>query len=243
MVSKKAKPNAEKSAGIQQHRWSRGMLLFSLLAVLWAGAVLAADTDTNGDDLYMQGRYQDAVAYYQAALEQSPTSVRLRTNLACALYQLGQYDAALKQLHMALESQPNTREAGRIHYNIGNSYYTSNRHTEAIEAYKTALRLNPTDKLAKFNLEIALKHNQQPPPTNQNPQLPSPSPNSGDKSTQPPTEQPSDTPPHTKQNQRSQMSRDEAERVLDALRQNEKGPTHKGNLRRNYFNTMIKRDW
>jgi tetratricopeptide (TPR) repeat protein len=43
----------------------------------------------------------------------------------------------------------------QTHYNIGNSYFKQDKLQESIEAYKKALDLNPNDQDAKYNLELA----------------------------------------------------------------------------------------
>ena len=46
-------------------------------------------------------------------------------------------------------------ESAMIYYNIGNCYYKMNKTASAILNYERALLLNPGDKDARFNLEIA----------------------------------------------------------------------------------------
>src|SRR5437870_39686 len=115
--------------------------LFAL--VMLTVAARAKGQGVSGDEFYAQGRYQEAAVEYQNELSREPNSARLHTNLACAFYHLGLYEDATKELHRALEFNPETPQAARIHYNIGNCYFTTSRLNEAIEAYKTALRLNP----------------------------------------------------------------------------------------------------
>jgi Ca-activated chloride channel family protein len=42
-------------------------------------------------------------------------------------------------------------------YNLGNAFFKKDKFKEAAEAYKRSLGLNPADKQAKWNLEIALQ--------------------------------------------------------------------------------------
>jgi Ca-activated chloride channel homolog len=211
------------------------------LCVLCVFVVLIPGHAKTGDDLFAQGRYQEAAGHYQDELRREPDSSRLHTNLACALYRLGRYDEAMRELSMARDLETEPAKAARIHYNIGNCYYSTDRLDDAIESYKTALRLNPNDRLAKYNLEVALKRKEQsPPPRASSSQSPN---NSGSSDTQKNPDPTSNNSRDERQKQQAQMTRDEAERILDALKQTEKGPTHKGNTQRSYFNTTIKRDW
>lgn len=44
--------------------------------------------------------------------------------------------------------------SAKLYYNLGNCYYRMNKPGDAILAYERALRLDPTDKDARFNLEF-----------------------------------------------------------------------------------------
>jgi len=80
-----------------------------------------------------------------------------RSNLRAGndLYDKGRFEAAMDRYQRALESKdPETLKMA--YYNLGNCYLSSGRPSEAIECYKNALLLDPSDGDAKFNLEIAL---------------------------------------------------------------------------------------
>jgi Ca-activated chloride channel family protein len=47
------------------------------------------------------------------------------------------------------------------YYNLGNTFFRAEQYEAAIEAYKEALRLDPSDLEAKQNLELALRQRQQ----------------------------------------------------------------------------------
>lgn len=218
-----------------------GIALILALVFCCSGlAALAYNRPSQGDQLYALGRYQEAVAYYQRELAEQPQSARLYTNLGCALYQLGRNEEALKAWQQALELKPDAPQAARIHYNIGNLLYGQQRTPEAVNAYKHALRLNPGDSYAKFNLEVALKQQQQ------QSNRPSPQSSGGSSNQNQPQPAPSEQPRPDKSRDNEQparMSKEDAERILEALRQNERGPTHRGNNQRNYVNSGSERDW
>ena len=52
-------------------------------------------------------------------------------------------------------------EKAKIYHNIGNSFLKSQKYKESIEAYKNALRNNPNDMDTKYNLIYAQKKLQQ----------------------------------------------------------------------------------
>ena len=107
-----------------------------------------------GNRLYAQGKYQEAADTYARALKARPDDPTLHYNQGTALYQAGNFQAADQALSAAMaeatkELQPD------LHYNIGNTRYRLGDFKGAIEQYKQALRLNPDDAEAKYNLEMA----------------------------------------------------------------------------------------
>lgn len=198
-------------------------LTATILTALLTGIVFA-DGQQTGEQLFSAGKYEEALRAFEHELQTSPSSIRALTNLGCTLHRLGREDEALAMLKRAVSVEAESPAKARAYYNLGNLYYSAQRRLEAIEAYKSALRLNPRDSLAKYNLEIALK--EQPPQPPPPPKSDSPQNSEGD-----------GTPPPS-----PQMSQSEAEQIMEAARQNERGPAFKGN-RSNYFNTMVKRDW
>ena len=60
--------------------------------------------------------------------------------------------------------EKNPESSSRALYNVGNTLFKQNKFEESIEAYKQALRHNPNDDDARYNLELAkekLKQQQQ----------------------------------------------------------------------------------
>lgn len=198
----------------------------------------------SSESLYRQGRYEEAVAAFQKELKDQPDSAQIHTNLACSLAQMGRTDEATKEFQAALKTDLSMVQAGRVHYNLGNLYFRDNKRTEAIEEYKTALRLNPNDVSAKYNLEVALKPKQPPPPPPPNPQQ-SPPKNNGEGGNN--SDPDKNTPPQDNKGQppppKPQISQAEAEQTLNALRQKEKGPQVRGNLDNSSSSNPTKRDW
>ena len=76
------------------------------------------------------------------------------TNLqsAAEAYSKGEYAQAAELYQNVLET---SGESAVVYYNIGNAYYKMNKIAPAILNYERALLLNPRDKDARFNLEIA----------------------------------------------------------------------------------------
>ena len=66
-----------------------------------------------------------------------------------------QYESLVEQSQAALEEDPET--LAHIWHNMGNSLLESQQYAPSIEAYKNSLRLNPDDLDTKYNLAYARK--------------------------------------------------------------------------------------
>jgi tetratricopeptide (TPR) repeat protein len=110
---------------------------------------------------YEAGRYQQAYHAFQQALAASGDPA-IQYDLGVASYRLKRYEDAAKSFREAA-AVPRLRQ--RSYYNLGNAYVRASEEApekdeplrQAISAYEEALRLNPADSAAKWNLELALQ--------------------------------------------------------------------------------------
>lgn len=109
-----------------------------------------------GNELYSKQKYKEAADVYQKALKEQPTFVPGAFNLGNALIQQKQYDAARKVMDNTAKSSKDPVVQGGAQYNKGNTYMTEQQWQPAVDAYKSALRKNPQDIDAKYNLSYAL---------------------------------------------------------------------------------------
>ena len=70
---------------------------------------------------------------------------------ANAAYAEGRYGEAAAMYQSLLDEQPDAQ----VYYNLGNAYFKQGELAQSILAYERALRLNPNDKDAKYNLAFA----------------------------------------------------------------------------------------
>ena len=127
------------------------LLLFSpLLAQKGRGE------NADGNELFEQGRYEEALSRYQDALEKNPESPIITFNTGDAQYKLEAYDRALEAFQQILSTEDSGLKAHSF-YNLGNAQFRSGQLQEAVESYKEALRFDPDDPDTKHNLEFALK--------------------------------------------------------------------------------------
>lgn len=115
-----------------------------------------------GQQLYESGKYLEAYEAYQRVLRQEG-GPEIRFNTGNTLYRMRQYNDAAKTWREALNAAPNVKQ--NAFYNMGNAYVRAAQDANAlsryldraVESYEEALRLNPADQEAKWNLEVALR--------------------------------------------------------------------------------------
>ena len=110
-----------------------------------------------GNRQFEDKKFQEAEIQYRKALEKSPGSVAAGYNLGNSLYRLKQFDVAAQRYKELSEKQKDNHTGNNDYYNLGNALYKSGKYKECIDAYKNALRKTPGDMDAKHNLQLAMK--------------------------------------------------------------------------------------
>jgi Ca-activated chloride channel homolog len=130
--------------------------LFLLVTSAAVQAESVASLNRQGNRLFDQGKYQEAEKAYVDAGVESPGRPELLYNLGNALMKQRKYEQALQTLHQTTEKGDKGLQQ-RSWYNTGNASFEMKRYDDAAQAYIKALRINPADRDAKHNLELALK--------------------------------------------------------------------------------------
>jgi tetratricopeptide (TPR) repeat protein len=130
-----------------------------ILTVISLEAYAQADRKfvRKGNENYNDGSFQQAEVEYRKALEKDPLSYRADYNLGNALYRQKQYDAAAARYSGLAEKEHDRQKLSQYYYNLGNTMYENKKYQESVVAYKNSLRNNPADMDAKHNLQLALK--------------------------------------------------------------------------------------
>ncbi|WP_298531784.1 tetratricopeptide repeat protein [uncultured Algibacter sp.] len=92
---------------------------------------------------------------YRKAISEQSTSVAGAYNLANAYIKNGSPVEALFRLEQAAKASGSKSEKHKAFHNIGNVLMQSEKCKEAVEAYKSALRNDPTDDETRYNLSVA----------------------------------------------------------------------------------------
>jgi Ca-activated chloride channel family protein len=141
-------------------RIALGAFLLSITIALAACGSTVASNNRQGNKLYHQGQYDEALSAYQKAQAEQPDLAELHYNIGNTLHRKEDYQgAAAETLPGLSRADPDLR--ARAYYNLGNSFYRQGQFVEAIAAYEEALKLNPDDQDAKHNLELAQRQLEQ----------------------------------------------------------------------------------
>lgn len=129
------------------------LFLFLVWVILPTG-VLAGE---NPDELYNQGRFDEAEKAYGAADMDHPKDTRYRYNRGCAAYQNSDYKGAAAAFSSVLKRAQDNETRFKSAYNLGNTAFKQGDLASATAHYKQAILWKPEDENAKYNLELALR--------------------------------------------------------------------------------------
>jgi Ca-activated chloride channel homolog len=114
-----------------------------------------ASKNNKGNRLYEQGKYEDAEKAYLDAQADSPGKPEILYNLGNSLIKQKKYREGVQSLGQSINKGENGIKE-KSWYNTGNALFASGNYRDSADAYIQALRLDPTDRDAKHNLELAL---------------------------------------------------------------------------------------
>lgn len=151
----------EKSQGhkVTRSQVTRGILMIFAVPFLCGFSFLSDLKNEEGNKLYKKGQVGKAKSAYLSAAKTDPKSPTIAYNLGNALFKENNFKNALAAYQKSTVPAPSNDPLFRskAFYNLGNSAYRAQDLEKAAESYKQALRANPDDKDAKYNLELVLK--------------------------------------------------------------------------------------
>jgi len=195
-----------------------------------------------GNRQYNAEKPVDAERSYRKALDVDDKSNLAAFNLGNAMYRQQKYEEAGIEYKKVASETTDKMDKARAYHNLGNSYLQQQKLKESIEAYKQALRNNPNDMDTKYNLSYAMnllkeQEQQQQNQDNQNNQnnqdnqdqqnqdqqnQDNQNRQDQDQQQQQQQDQQKDEMQQKQQQQQQQISREDAQRMLDAIAQEEK---------------------
>ncbi|HBI80647.1 MAG TPA: hypothetical protein DDY04_01520 [Bacteroidales bacterium] len=110
-----------------------------------------------GNRAYSKNDFLESEVQYRQALEKNKYSFKANFNLANALYKQNKFNEADSTYSDINASGLTDGEKSMVYYNMGNTLFKQNKFKESADAYTMALKHNPDDMDAKYNLSEALR--------------------------------------------------------------------------------------
>lgn len=111
-----------------------------------------------GNQRYVEQQYEEAQKSYQKALESNPQNTKAAFNLGNAFYRTQNWDQSSASYRNVLAGSNVSRGMqARTFHNTGNTLMEQKKYKEAIEEYKKSLRIEPDSYDTKYNLAYAQK--------------------------------------------------------------------------------------
>lgn len=109
-----------------------------------------------GNEAYTNKRFKEAEEQYRASLEKDKNLSESGFNLGDSFYKQGKFDDAASQFRALADNAKTPKDMrAQSYHNLGNSFLKSQKLVECVDAYKNALRLNPNDDDTRHNLAYA----------------------------------------------------------------------------------------
>jgi len=229
--------------GASDRSWMLALLLAVGLPPLWAPG---PEANRKGNTAWKKGDYDQAAGEFARALEAMPAEKRLTFNRGTALLSQKKGDEALSAL-ISATTDPRREVQAPAYYNAGNALFDGQKLDEALDAWKRAILTDPSDENAKFNYELAKRKKQQQDQEKKNQKQDQKQDQKNDQQDQNDQQkkdqeqkdeeqkqqqdqqnqqqdqpQPDENQEPPKPRPAAQMSKEQAERLLDALKANEK---------------------
>ena len=169
-----------------------------------------------GNRLFNDSVFVDAEVNYRKALEVNPKSTVSMYNLGNTLSQQQKFQDAMEQYVAAGKIEKDKMKLAHIYHNMGVLFQAGKDYAKAVEAYKMSLRNNPADDETRYNLALAqkmLKDQQQNQDQNQN---------KDKQNDQKQDEKKDQQQPPKSEKKDNQMSKENAEQLLNSVMQDEK---------------------
>ena len=223
-----------------------------LLATVGVSAQKAErDYIRKGNRLFNDSVFVDAEVNYRKALEANPKSTVSMYNLGNTLSQQQKFQDAMEQYVSASKIEKDKMKLAHIYHNMGVLFQAGKDYAKAVDAYKMSLRNNPADHETRYNLALAQKmlkdqQNQQNQDQNQDQNKDDQQKQQDNKDQNKQNDQNKDKqqqqPPKSEKND-NEMSKENAEQLLNSVMQDEKGVQDKVKKQQTLQGRRLEKDW
>ena len=178
-----------------------------------------------GNRLFSSKNYAQSEILYRKAVDKDGNNAIANYNLGRSLQAQKKNEEAKKFYGNAVKLEKNPVRLSSSYNNLGTIYQDEQDYTKAIEAYKSALRSNSNHKNARYNLELCkrkLKQQQQNQQSSNNDKNKSDKDKDKKKKQSQNQNQKNNNQKNKQQKDNQGMSKDNAEQLLNAVKQQEK---------------------
>ncbi len=194
------------------------------------------------------GKYNEAILNYQKALKANPEQAEYHNNLGHAHYRNENYELAAED-YLKFTDKPGVTKSEQFH-NLGNAFLQAGDYDKSIQSYIEALKLDSESDDTKYNLSMAqamLRQQQQQQQQqnqdqnkNQNKEQEQQKQNQDQDQEQ---EQEQEQQQDQQQQQQKELSKEDAERMLEALQKREEELQEDNKKKAKVHSRQPEKDW
>ncbi len=111
----------------------------------------------DGVRAFNEGEFGESEIQFRKAESINQESYEAEFNTGAALYAQEKYEETVKQYESLLDQTDDVGKTAQIWHNIGNSLLEAQQYAPSIEAFKNSLRKNPSDEETRYNLAYAMQ--------------------------------------------------------------------------------------
>ena len=143
---------------------------FLILALLFSAVINAQQANdekrlkkeanaymNEAEEALSENDFASAEAAYRKAIAKDPANTAAKYNMGNLYYNREKSGESQSRFVEADKVSESKEDRHRINHNLGNSFMKQKKYKEAVEAYKNALRNDPTDDETRYNLALAKK--------------------------------------------------------------------------------------
>ena len=225
-----------------------GLALLLLAAATSFAQKAERDFIRKGNRFFNDSVYVNAEVNYRKALEVNPQSTVSMFNLGNTLAQQNKLQEAMEQYVVATKIEKDKDDLAQIYHNMGVIFQSQKDYAKAVEAYKQSLRNNPKDDETRYSLALAQKmlkdqqQDQQNQDQNQQQQKQDQQEDKKDQNKDQQQNKEQQQPPQP-QKKDNEMSKENAEQLLNSVMQDEKDVQDKVKKQQVIQGGRLEKDW
>ena len=167
---KKNKPHLTSPKGRKNKVMNKKYFILLLLLSLWGqGGIYAQEKGKDkdlpkGNKAFVDKKYADAEADFRISQSKNPKKAIASYNLGNSIYRQNQSSESKYQFAKAAKTATKRSEKHQAFHNLGNAFMKEKDYSNAVEAYKNALRNDPSDEESRYNYALAKEYLKNNPP-------------------------------------------------------------------------------